>query len=389
MSPSRPRTFSQLVYARQMSNLHQSLGVGALGRSVAAPRVSTLVHPVVDRDGGDGENMEGIRTHVRRGSRLSSCSAFSDDQLGDGAVRPGRSSSTESSTAGAAAAAAAAAAMATIVSSTDPAGGGTTEESYRHRSERHGVGRGNDGVYNSAPSGRRGGSADLSPIGSISSSFFSVSSPRIANRRVDVPGGAAAALLSGSGDGLYTRRASLMDGGGQLLRGDISFADLNRRTSWHHRAQAMLKDEGLEPVGERTSTRASPGVTTVTVSEDSALSVPPSSTSTVPTVVDGVDTRGNLERPREGSGTFGEVEGRGGSVERAPRSVGSADTMEGDDPKAAEFVAQAATNRESSKLRRALVSSATSQRMWKCSQGGLHFLIHLWDNKYTTNVRHF
>lgn len=380
----RPRTFSQLVYARQMSTLHQSLGVGALGRSVAAPRVSTLVHPVVDRDGGDGENMEGIRTHVRRGSRLSSCSAFSDDQMGDNAVRPGRSSSAESSTAGAAAAAAAAAvaAMATAVSSADPASGCTTEESYRHRNERHDVGCGNDGVYNSAPSGRRGGSAELSPIGSISSSFFSVSSPRIANRWVDVPGGAAAALLSGSGDGLYSRRTTLMDGGGQSLRGDIGFADFNRRTSWHPRVRTTLKDEGLESVGERASRRASPVVTTVTVSEDSTLSMAPSSTSTVPTGADGVEARGNFEQPREGSSTFEEGGGRGGSVEKAPRSVGSADTVEGDDPKAAEFVVQAATNREASKLRRALVSSAISKECGKRVKGnnvhgGFRIFLHI------------
>lgn len=350
-----------------MSNLHQSLGVGALGRSVAAPRVSTLVHPVVDCDGGDGENMEGLRTHVRRSSRLSSCSAFSDDQLVDSAVRPGRSSSAESSTA---AAAAAAAAMAT-----DAAGGDTTEESYRHRSERHDVGRGNDGVYNSAPSGRRGRRPDLSPIGSITSSFFSVSSPRIANRRIDVPGGAAAALLSGSGDDLYTRKA-LMDGGEQLLRGDISFADLNWRTSRNLPARTMLKDEGLDSVRERTPRCDNPVVNTVMVSEDSAQLVAPSSTSTVPTVVDDVDTRGNLEQLREERSTFGDGEGRGGSVERAPRSVGSADTMEGDDPKAAEFVAQAATNREGSKLRRALVSSTTSPEIWKCTSGGCILKIH-------------
>ncbi|CAM9697534.1 unnamed protein product, partial [Ectocarpus sp. 4 AP-2014] len=42
-----------LDHARQMSNLHQSLGAGALGRSVAAPRVSVLVHPS-HRDGNDG-----------------------------------------------------------------------------------------------------------------------------------------------------------------------------------------------------------------------------------------------------------------------------------------------------------------------------------------------
>ncbi|CAM9471694.1 unnamed protein product, partial [Ectocarpus sp. 8 AP-2014] len=42
-----------LDHARQLSNLHQSLGAGALGRSVAAPRVSVLVQPS-HRDGDDG-----------------------------------------------------------------------------------------------------------------------------------------------------------------------------------------------------------------------------------------------------------------------------------------------------------------------------------------------
>ncbi|CAN0326349.1 unnamed protein product, partial [Ectocarpus fasciculatus] len=42
-----------LDHAKQMSTLHQSLGAGALGRSVAAPRASVLVNPS-HREGSDG-----------------------------------------------------------------------------------------------------------------------------------------------------------------------------------------------------------------------------------------------------------------------------------------------------------------------------------------------
>lgn len=49
--------FKQQIYkTRQISNLHQSLGVGAVGAgSVAAPRLSAVIHPVGDRDGTGGE----------------------------------------------------------------------------------------------------------------------------------------------------------------------------------------------------------------------------------------------------------------------------------------------------------------------------------------------
>lgn len=233
---------TQLDNARQRSNLHQSLGVRALGRSVAAPRVSALVHPVTDREGGDGENFEGARPygsgrgsnstgvgrsstssgmgrpdqyqHSHRAFLSSQGSLGVDEGVGVGQEEDGFSGGgggdddgdrrRESSLVGPAAAALAAAADEDM--SVGPRASIDTEGELDAAAEEGWVGRGGgtgDGGEGGAPQrffrqdrydSLHGGVNDMlaspanSPCGSIASSFFSISSPRRVGQLFDSDG---------------------------------------------------------------------------------------------------------------------------------------------------------------------------------------------------------
>ena len=191
-----PPPAEQLDHARQMNSLHQSIGVGALGRSIAAPRTSTVVHPVIDREGGDGENFDGARPYGN--SRRASCNgrlAWSTSDGGGGGWG-GRSRSIRAedtaaflagggrSSVGPAASAAAAAAAAEAAAAGTGSGGGAADGDSavgdsdsgwavtptRHQSDRY------DSIYGGCATDRLSSPAK-SPRASIASSFFSVSSP--------------------------------------------------------------------------------------------------------------------------------------------------------------------------------------------------------------------
>lgn len=212
-----------------MSSLHQSLGAGALGRSVAAPRVSVLVHPS-QREGSDGwVSGDEDRSRSGRGSRGPRLTMFggtpggrsgsygrnnsflfnsrhgfdSDGGDEDGAVAPSgvlgviRSGSGDALSAGQAAMVTAAAVGAASLDAFGGGGGGRDGGACDDEGPAAGVGDGGGGggsdrVDNGSTHGDGGGgrtvswrrvvqnTAVASPTDSIASSFFSVSSPRVA-----------------------------------------------------------------------------------------------------------------------------------------------------------------------------------------------------------------